>query len=80
MKAYSYSFNDIKNTTSQELIDLLSDLGYGTRYNQPGDLRTAQIYETGTFTKTGESYAKIVVHVDDSLLFDYGVRLFVIDL
>jgi hypothetical protein len=31
--------------------------------------------ETGTFTSTGKSYAKIVVKVKDVQMYDYGVRI-----
>jgi hypothetical protein len=51
-------------------------MGLGKCYNE-GDTRTAQITETGKFSNSGQTYAKIVVKVNDKSVYDYGVRLWI---
>jgi hypothetical protein len=75
-----YTSDQIKQMSSIDLINLLSDLGHGTRYRPGNDTRTAGIHETGRFTYSGHSYAKIVVQYDPpGTLWDYGVRLIIQD-
>jgi hypothetical protein len=76
-----YKFEDLQKLSSKDLINLLADLGHGPKYVDGMDTRTAKIYETGTFTYSGVSYAKIVVTYDSGsklgALWDYGVRLII---
>lgn len=61
--------------SSQDLINLLASMGFGKSYNPQGDTRTAELIETGKFSNSGKTYAKIVVKVNDSSVYDYGIRL-----
>ena len=65
----------VKQKSSAELIDLLAARGFGAPYGGEDDKRTACVTETGTFARSGKSYAKIVVQVDDDDTYDYGARL-----
>jgi hypothetical protein len=69
--------SDVLKMTSVDLINLLAKMGYGKPYDPLGDIRKASVIETGTFTQTGRSYAKIVVQADDTSMYDYGVRLWI---
>lgn len=72
-----YKINDLKQKSSSELIDLLASMGYGSP-STSNDTRRAMVHEYGKFNgpKTFKHFAKIVVHVNNSELFDYGVRIF----
>ena len=69
---------DVHKLRSHELINLLADLGYGKHFSKD-DTRTASCVETGTFTSTGKKYAKIVVKVHDCTMYDYGVRIMLVN-
>lgn len=62
--------------SSAELINMLADLGYCKHHIGADDKRKAYISDIGTFTRTGKSYVKIVVVVDDDVTYDFGVRLY----
>lgn len=74
-----YRIADINNMSPPELIDLLASLGLGTCYDPISDKRTAYINETGTFTRTGKTFVKIVVRVNNTSMYDYGAKLWVED-
>jgi hypothetical protein len=69
-----YTTNYIFKLSSEDLINVLADMGYGKRY-QIEDKRVARVADVGYFTKTKQSFVKIVVCVDDTTVYDYGVRV-----
>ena len=72
--------SELKTLSSPQLINLLSNHGYGQAYYGELDTRYASIKESGKFTHgklKDKYYVKIVVLSDNKETYDYGVRLWI---
>lgn len=73
--------NNILNATSEELINILAELGYGRPFDRANnDSRKALIIEQGTINSgpnSGKTYIKVAVTCDSEELLDYSVRIWI---
>lgn len=74
---------NIQCASSEELIDLLANMGYGKPFDKNNnDLRRAYVNERGTISSgplKGKHFAKIVVQCNNDELWDYGLRIWIKD-
>lgn len=77
MASSSYDIAWLNSRSSRELINLVASLGFGRPFAEEGDGRYAYVCETGTYTRTGKTYAKVSVRgmKGCGAAYDYAVWL-----